>query len=247
MPAGGEGQGRRGALWKEVMGESKVQKRRGNKQQEALSLSESNARRACTLVQEGQLARAAQALVSLGIERDAGASLQEMQDKNHHAAPPPVPEGEPITGPLVVSSQLMRGEEKENEREGEEVTVQESPELAIPPGGGTVREDNNLPANLPMGGALVEINSLLGVQLLPELAYSMTQWELSSLVDSDSHDRLLQATTSTRDLARLWCLEREAVGDWLGALPSKSLGLHLRKLEFVMAGRYRLGMKGEGW
>ena len=37
------------------------------------------------------------------------------------------------------------------------------------------------------------------------------------------------------------CGQRGA-GDWLGALPSKGLGLHLRKAEFCMAGRYRLGM-----
>ena len=41
----------------------------------------------------------------------------------------------------------------------------------------------------------------------------------------------------------LHCLERDGAGDWLCALPSKSLGQHLRKLEFIMVGRYRLGMK----
>ena len=33
--------------------------------------------------------------------------------------------------------------------------------------------------------------------------------------------------------ARLQCVAREGVGDWLGALPSKGLGLHLRK-EFCL-------------
>ena len=34
----------------------------------------------------------------------------------------------------------------------------------------------------------------------------------------------------------------ELAGDWLQAIPCKSLGLHLRRTEFVLAGRYRLGM-----
>ena len=45
-----------------------------------------------------------------------------------------------------------------------------------------------------------------------------------------------------REVARLRCVVREGAGDWLGALPSKSLGLHLRRSEFVAAGRYRLGI-----
>ena len=45
-----------------------------------------------------------------------------------------------------------------------------------------------------------------------------------------------------REKARLNCASREGAGDWLNALPSKSLGLHLRKAEFVTAARYRLGM-----
>ena len=35
---------------------------------------------------------------------------------------------------------------------------------------------------------------------------------------------------------------REGAGDWLGAYPSKALGLHLRKSEFVAAAKYRLGL-----
>ena len=45
-----------------------------------------------------------------------------------------------------------------------------------------------------------------------------------------------------RELARLRCVRREGSGDWLCALPSKALGLHLRRSEFVAAGRYRLGL-----
>ena len=33
---------------------------------------------------------------------------------------------------------------------------------------------------------------------------------------------------------------RAGAGDWLNALPSKALGLHLRNREFILALRYRL-------
>ena len=38
-------------------------------------------------------------------------------------------------------------------------------------------------------------------------------------------------------------MEREGTGDWLNVIPSKALGLHLRRGEFLFAVRYRLGMK----
>ena len=34
-----------------------------------------------------------------------------------------------------------------------------------------------------------------------------------------------------------------SAGDWLGAYPSKALGLHLRRSEFVAAAKYRLGLQ----
>ena len=37
-------------------------------------------------------------------------------------------------------------------------------------------------------------------------------------------------------------MSREGSGDWLTALPSKALGLHLRMSEFILAVRYRLGL-----
>ena len=106
-----------------------------------------------------------------------------------------------------------------------------------------MRDDAPLPVNLPMEEALVDLNSQLGDQLQQEQVLSMAQRELSLLVDTESHHHLLQSTTSTRELARLRCLERDGAGDWLGAIPCKSLGLHLRRSEFVVAGRYSLGMK----
>ena len=42
--------------------------------------------------------------------------------------------------------------------------------------------------------------------------------------------------------ASLNCVGREGSGDWLNVVPSKALGLHLRKGEFIFAVRYRPGL-----
>ena len=91
--------------------------------------------------------------------------------------------------------------------------------------------------------ALAELNNLLGdLPLTRGEVTVMTQRKLSALVDEESHSRLIEATAAPRELARLKCISREGAGDWLTALPSKTLGLHLRKTEFITAIRYRLGL-----
>ena len=45
-----------------------------------------------------------------------------------------------------------------------------------------------------------------------------------------------------REVARIKCLGLAHAGDWLNVVPSPSMGLHLRPLEFTMVMRYRLGM-----
>ena len=61
----------------------------------------------------------------------------------------------------------------------------------------------------------------------------MTQRSLSSLVDERTSSQLLESVLDPRDSGRLRCIAREGAGDWLTAFPSKALGLHLRKSEFV--------------
>ena len=96
--------GEASSLWKEATQESKVQRRgRRRKAQAPPTLEESNARRAKMLAQEGQLSRAAQALVSIGMESDSAAALAEMEDKHPHAEPPPEADP-PETPPISVSS-----------------------------------------------------------------------------------------------------------------------------------------------
>ena len=62
--------GEAGALWQEAAGEVQVQARRGRRRprEQEPTQEERNARRAATLIQEGQLSRAARALVSCGMD-----------------------------------------------------------------------------------------------------------------------------------------------------------------------------------
>jgi hypothetical protein len=90
--------------------------------------------------------------------------------------------------------------------------------------------------------AMRDLNEQLGDALGFEEVGNMTQRELSSIIDAEASARLHLATTEPRDRARLNCVARESAGDWLTALPSKALGLHLRSGEFLFAAKYRLGL-----
>ena len=77
--------GEAGALWQEAAGEVRVQERRGRKKrprEQEPTQEERNAWRAATLIQEGQLSRAARALVSRGMDQSSAEALQEMVDKH---------------------------------------------------------------------------------------------------------------------------------------------------------------------
>ena len=89
---------------------------------------------------------------------------------------------------------------------------------------------------------LEDLNSYLSTPLTRGEACSMRQKALSGLIEKEASLRLLDSATSERDKARLNCVSREGSGDWLTALPSKALGLHLRMSEFILAVRYRLGL-----
>ena len=90
--------------------------------------------------------------------------------------------------------------------------------------------------------ALADLNSLLQEPLTKTEACAMKQRALSGLIDKEAAERLHNGAVSERDKARLNCVARDGSGDWLTALPSKALGLHLRKSEFILAARYRLGL-----
>ena len=90
--------------------------------------------------------------------------------------------------------------------------------------------------------ALRSLNQQLGDNLTYEGVSNLTQRWLSAQIDTESSHRLFQATTSVREQARLNCVAREGASDWLRALPSKALGLHLRSGEFLFGVKYRLGL-----
>ena len=90
--------------------------------------------------------------------------------------------------------------------------------------------------------ALASLNLQLGEVLSMEEARALRQKALSGLIDCEAASRLKEAAAGTRDRARLNCVSRRGAGDWLSALPSKAFGLHLRKSEFILAVRYRLGL-----
>ena len=88
----------------------------------------------------------------------------------------------------------------------------------------------------------MDLNSRLAEPLTRGEACAMSQRALSGLVDKEAALRLHNGAVLERDKARLNCVARDGSGDWLTALPSKALGLHLRKSEFILAARYRLGL-----
>ena len=69
-----------------------------------------------------------------------------------------------------------------------------------------------------------------------------TQKSVSHSVDLKSHLRFYESVTDPRDKARLGSVALAHSGDWLNALPSKILNLHMPSTEFRTAAKYRLGI-----
>ena len=68
-------------------------------------------------------------------------------------------------------------------------------------------------------------------------------------MDVSCFDSFEASLTTVREKARFQSLQLDHTGDWLNALPSSSLGLHLKPQEFCIAVKYRLGapvFPGEG-
>ena len=73
----------------------------------------------------------------------------------------------------------------------------------------------------------------------------MTQRQMGIKVDLEQKRQLMELVgeNEERERARLLSLTLNHAGDWLNTPPLKALGLHLRPPEFVLALKYRLGMK----
>ena len=96
-------------LWQEAVNLTKVPKKKGRKRkgEEEKSQEKRNAQRAASLIQEGQLSRAAKALVSLGLDQDSEEALRQMQEKHPQQDVPVAPEvgeEEPTITPVTVTT-----------------------------------------------------------------------------------------------------------------------------------------------
>ena len=66
---------------------------------------------------------------------------------------------------------------------------------------------------------------------------------LSCKVDMHSVKLLHDRVVDQRGKARLNSLAMMRAGDWLNTVPVRALGLHLRPREFIVAAKYRLGVR----
>ena len=98
-------------LWEEAIGRMSAKtkgrgrpRKRREKEEGEPTLEEINARRAARFCQEGQLGRAAQALVSRGVDQTSQAAKHEMDKKHPQAEVPDPPEEPHSCPPIVVNS-----------------------------------------------------------------------------------------------------------------------------------------------
>ena len=73
----------------------------------------------------------------------------------------------------------------------------------------------------------------------------VTQKEVSYKIDQNNHNILSNLTrdSGVREVARLASVSLPHAGDWLNVVPSPALGLHLRRQEFPVVVKYRLGIE----
>jgi hypothetical protein len=106
-----------------------------------------------------------------------------------------------------------------------------------------VEGDNQEPSILsPL--LLDTLSAAQGSQVVEAELEGLTQHMISLQIDQEQQRRLhnMFDEDETREKARLASLALAHSGDWLSCAPIKSLGLHLRPSEFVMALKYRLGV-----
>ena len=89
------------------------------------------------------------------------------------------------------------------------------------------------------------LNQLVGdeEELTPAAVLASSQKMLSYKVDMHSAKLLHDRVVDQRGKARLNSLAMMRAGDWLNTVPVRALGLHLRPREFIVAAKYRLGVR----
>ena len=90
--------------------------------------------------------------------------------------------------------------------------------------------------------ALTILNRVVGEPLTIEAVAEMSQRQVSHQVDLFMQTAVLSSFEEPREKARLGSVALPHSGDWLNAVPSKALNLHMRPLEFRIAAKYRLGL-----
>ena len=108
-----------------------------------------------------------------------------------------------------------------------------------------MRGGHTVQAEVDTAAALTDLNKHLESPLSREEALASSQKALSTAIDLHSLHSQTQTLPdqSIRDRARLHSVGLPGAGDWLNAIPSKALGLHLRPKEFTVSVQYHLGLK----
>ena len=91
---------------------------------------------------------------------------------------------------------------------------------------------------------LAALSAAQGSEVVEAELVGLTQHMISLKIDQAQLLRLegMVDEEDIRKKARLGSLSLPHAGDWLNCAPIKSLGLHLRPAEFVLAMKYRLGL-----
>ena len=91
---------------------------------------------------------------------------------------------------------------------------------------------------------LAALSTAQGAEVVEAELVGLTQRMISFKIDQHQQQRLKEMVgeEDTREKARLASLSLPHAGDWLNCAPIKSLGLHLRPPEFVLAVKNRLGL-----
>ena len=113
----------------------------------------------------------------------------------------------------------------------------------------SVLESKNIIEEVTKSDFHVDLSSVIsiysqkaGQELVVESLISAKQKDLSNLIDKHNLSTLLSSAQGQREIARLNSVGLPKAGAWLQAIPSKSLGLHLRNREMKVSLSYRLGL-----
>ena len=95
--------------------------------------------------------------------------------------------------------------------------------------------------DIDLAPATLLLNTKVQEEITPDELVGMNQRAVSVKIDLHLQNVLVMSLTDMRDKARLASLSLAHAGDWLNALPSPVLGLHVRPQEFRYSILYRLG------